>query len=281
MDIIKLSQFPNVAASSGFHLTTDELIEQSVHGLILEMGGTFTKAQITNLRVSIGGKEVLPTIAGDKLQAINTYNGMPDTTNYLFVWFGDPTARTIRGQHLGDLDLSIYRSPITIEGDIGAATGPTLQAYAITGVPKQDMGLGFDAVEASQVRALVRTVLTPAAAVAKKSYPIGVGSEAGARIRQVHFFHTNMTSLEFRKSSVVKYDDVSIALNAAIQAEFARVAAASHYVLDRIVDGNQGEAEGTIRPNDGRPWPLQFNVTTSAADTITAYADIQAAIPLL
>lgn len=281
MDIIKLSQFPNIAANTGFHLTTDEMIEKSVHGLILEMGGTFTKAQINNLRVSVGGKELLPTIDGDDLQKINTYNGHPDTTNYLFIWFGDPTARTIRGQHLGDLDLSIYRSPVTIEGDIGAATSPTLQAYAITGVPKQKMDLGFDAIEAAQVRALVRTVLTPSAAVTRKSYPIGIGSEAGARIRQVHFLGANLTSVEFRKSSQIKHDDISVALNSAIQAEYARVAAAGHYVLDRIVDGNQGESESTIRRDDGRPWPFQFNLTTSASDTILTYADVTAAIPLL
>ena len=44
-------------------------------------------------------------------------------------------------------------------------------------------------------------------------------------------------------------------------------------MLDRIVDGNQGEAELTTQP-DGRPWNLQIALTTSGADTITAFSDV-------
>lgn len=62
------------------------------------------------------------------------------------------------------------------------------------------------------------------------------------------------------------------AQNEAIQKEFGRVPQSGLYVLDRVVDGNQGEADDTVRP-DGSPWNLQVLLTTSAADTITAFAD--------
>lgn len=280
MDIVRLSQFPAVAASAKSTLVTNELLDQSVHGLILEMGGTFTKAQITAIKVRLDGKNIVEAINGTQMQAMNTYDGMPDTTNYLFIWFGDPTARTIRGQHLGDLDLSIIRKPLEIAIDIGAATTPTLQVHAIVGVPKMQMGLNYSASEASTFRAIVPSVIQPAGAVTHKQYPVPIGSDQGAKFRKAMFAHSNLTSVELRKSGSIKHDDVSVALNAAIGAEFARVAAAGFYVMDRVVDGNQGEAEMTVAP-DGKAYSFQVYVTTSGADTIDTFADIHTLHPLL
>ena len=89
-----------------------------------------------------------------------------------------------------------------------------------------------------------------------------------------------MTSVELKKGGFVKWDDISDALNDYVQNEFARVPQAGLYMVDRIVDGNQGEAETTLQ-SDGRPWPFQVNLTTSAADTITVFSDVHTALPLL
>src|SRR5690606_33205123 len=115
--------------------------------------------------------------------------------------FGDVSARTVRGQHLGDVDCSIYRKPLEIEVSIGAATAPTLEVWAICGPPKLAMGLQFSPLEAAQLRALIRTVIQPAAAITRKSYGMSLGSGAGARLRRAYFFHTNLTSVEFLKNS--------------------------------------------------------------------------------
>lgn len=171
------------------------------------------------------------------------------------------------------MDLSVYRKPLEIEVQIGGATTPTLQVYAITGVPKVAMGIGFDALEAATFRALLRTVIQPAAAVSRASYGITLGSTPGARIRRVNFFHTNLTKVELQKQSIRKWDDVSAALNSAVAQQFARTPQSGLYVLDRILDGNQGGAETTVM-QDGRPWNLQLALTTTAADTITAFADV-------
>lgn len=281
MDIQKLPQFPSVAANAVSTLDLSLLRGKSVHALIFEMGGTFTKEQITDIKLSVGSKAIVSGISGDKLQKLNSYEGLADTTNYLVLYFGDPTARTITGQHMTDLDLSFYGDlSATLEVTIGAATSPRLQVYALTAPPKQAMGIGFGQADAASLRALVRTVITPSAAVNKQNYTIGVGSSAGAMIRRIAFYHSNLTSVEFKKNGFTRHDDVSIPLNEAIQVDFARSPQSGLYVLDRIVDQNQGEAESTVDAN-GRPWPFEVNLTTSAADTIYAFADIRAALPLL
>ncbi len=281
MDLLRLSQFPVVAAGSKATLVTDELAGRSLLALIFEQGGTFTKAQMTEIRLRLDGKDLTEGLSGQQHQDLNNYNGLPDVANYVMVPFGDPTARTIRGQWLGAIDLSVYRAPLEIEIDVdAAATSPTLQAYALVGPPKLAMGIGFSEAEAAIIRALIRTVIQPAGAVTKKSYQIGLGSEAGARLRQLAFFHSALTSVEFKKGGFVKHDDIATALNSAVAQQFARVPQSGLYVLDRIIDANQGEAETTLK-QDGTAWPFQVNLTTSGADTITSVADVHTALPLL
>lgn len=279
MDLLELNAFPNVAASSTASLSTDQVQGYSLHGIVLERGGTtFPHTDIDNIRVRINGKDIVDQLSGAQLHAMTDYEGMPNVTNYDFIFFGDPAARTVRGQHLGDVDCSIYDYPLTLEVDIGAATAPTLQAYALVSVPKLQMGIGYSQQEAAIIRALPRTVIQPAAAITRKTYGISIGSSAGARIRRVWFFNSNLTSVDFRKQSLIKWDNVPLALNSAVQQQYVRTPQSGLYVLDRIMDGNQGEAETTVSPN-GKQWNIQLALTTSAADTIETFSDIFTTLP--
>ncbi|WP_375170094.1 major capsid protein P2 [Marinobacter sp.] len=282
MDLVELNPFPSVPATGVATLVTNELAGRSVHGLIFEQAGTtYDRTHIDNLKIRAGQKDLLEGITGAQLQDLNDYNGLNADASYFAHFFGDPTARTIRGQHLGDLDLDIYgNDPLQIEVKNNGATAPELKVYALVSVPKKAMGIGFDDAEAATVRALIRTVNQPAAAITRKAVEIGLGSQAGAKVRALHFFHANLTSVEFRKASDVKHDNISIALNTYVQGAFARSAQAGLYTLDRIMDGNQGEAETTLQ-NNGRPWPFQVMLTTSAADTVTTFADVHTAIGLI
>lgn len=282
MDIIELNEFPNVSAGQPYNLVDDTLTtDMSVHAIIFEQGGTFSKAQNEDIEIKCEGKTLVPKTNGDVLQKHNTYDGLNDTTNYIVHYFGDPTAKTKRGQHLGDLDKSVYPGAISIKGKVNAAAlSPTLKCYAIVGPNKQKMGIGFNEVDAAMVRALIETVIQPSAAVTNKAYGIGLGSEAGARLRRIFIHHANLTSVEFRKAGFVKHDDISIALNSAVQNDFARAPQSGMYVLDRIVDGSQGEAEMTVK-EDGSVYPMQVKLTTSGSDTITALSDVHTAIPLI
>lgn len=281
MDYEKLNQFPVVPTTGIASIVTDELVDRNVYALVLELGGTsFTKAMITNIRVRLDGKDIINGISATQLELLNTYEGLTADTNYLLIPFGDNTARTIRGQYLGGLDLSIYRKPLEIEVTIAGATAPTLQAWAYHDVPKLEMGIGFAPEEAAQMRALIRTVIQPSASVSRKSYNLSLGGSPGARLRRAAYYHTNLSSVEFKKGGFTKWDDVNIAANSNFAKQFARVPQSGLYVLDRIADGNQGNAETTIGP-DRRPWNMQLNLTTSASDTITAFADVYIPWPLL
>jgi hypothetical protein len=281
MDLLRLKQFPNVAANTRATLVTDELLDRSVYGLIFVRGGTtFNNAHISGLRIRLDGKEIVPGMSGAQLVDFNDYDGLPDVANHTPFYFGDPTARTIRGQHQGDLDLSVYRKPLEIVVDIGGATAPTLEAWALCGPPKSQMGVGFNAVEAATFRAITQSTIQPNAAVTRASFGISLGSAPGARIRKIGFFHTNLTKVELQKQSLRKWDDVSVALNSAIQQHHARTPQSGLYMLDRVFDGNQGEAEMTVQA-DGKPWNLQVMLTTSGSDTIATYADLFTTFPQL
>lgn len=281
LDVIRLNQFPSVAASAVSTLVTDQLRGRSLHGLLFKRGGgAFTNAHVNNVRVRLDGKDVVNNITGAQLVDLNEYDGLTDVTNYTALFFGDPTARTIRGQHLGDVDLSVYPAPLEIEVSIGAATTPTLEVLAITGPRKAAMPANFNALEQATMRALIRTVIQPSAAVSRKTYGVSLGSSAGARIRRLAFFHTNLTSVEYKKQGFIKLDDVTSAEASALQQQFARVPQAGLYVMDAVLDGNQGEADMTVR-DDGTPWNLELAVTTSAGDTIYAFSDLFLTLPQL
>lgn len=273
MDLLELNQFPSVLASATSTLVTSELDDYSVHALLFERNAINNNANISTIRVRLDGKDIVNDLSGTRLAQLNVYDGLPDVANYTALFFGDPTANTQRGKHLGDIDLSVYRKPLEIEVALGAAVAPTLRVLALVDVPKGAMPYGYTPGEQAAFKAMIRTQITEAAAVTKKHYSVSVGSGIGALIRRINLFHTNLTSVELKKQSLVKWDDISAARNNAFQQQFARTPSAGLYVLDRVADGSIGGAEPTTQ-SDGRPWNLNLALTTSAADTITAFSDV-------
>jgi len=282
MEFLKLDPFPSVTAGGKFSLSTTELQNRTVYAIQLIRGGTFTSAQMKNLEIRAGQKPLVPKVSGDELDLMNDYQGITAVSNYNAVWFGDPTAATIKGQWLGALDMSLYgQDPLQITGEVdGGATAPTLEAWALVGSPKQLMGLDFSEEEAALVTALVPTVLTPSAAVTRQSAQIGIGSRAGGRIRQLHFHHSNLTSVEWRKNNEILHEDLTDAQNDAWQTWQGRSPQTGLYVVDRVINGQQGNAEVTLQPN-GQPWPQSIMITTSGSDTIQVYANVLAALSLI
>jgi hypothetical protein len=282
VDKLKLSQFPSVAAGGTATLVTNELRGRSIYAIIFVLSGTtMTKALMERMQISIDGKDIINNITGAEIQDINDYDGLSNDSTMLAFYFGDPTARTIRGQRLGMLDLGVYDSDLEIQVDVGSgASAPALQCWAIVAPPKMAQGLNFDMAEAATLRSLIRTQVQFAGAVSKKSENVHIGTQAGARLRRLFNFHSNLTAMEVRKSGNVKRDGLTVALDELLQADSARVPQSGLYALDFIEDGNQGEAESTTDAK-GKPYPFQINYTTSGSDTIGVFADVHAALPLL
>jgi len=281
MEVIKVDPFTNVLASS---LATTQFIPDrnlALYAIVLVLGGTFTvDAHVSLVKVKSGGKELF-RLTGARLDDLNGYDGVATDAAHLLIPFADPTARTARGEHLGSLDMTIYRDPLTIEVTIGAATAPTLDAFALITPPKRALGFGFSDDEAQVHRALIESIIQPSAAVTRKAFGISLGSEAGALIKKIAFFHANLTSLAVKRNGLDIFDDVDIALNDYIQQDiYARVSNAALYAWDPVVNGNQSEARTTVNA-DGTPANYQVLVTTSAADTITVLSDVYSKLPLL
>jgi hypothetical protein len=284
MDVIKVDPFTNVGVSSKATATFRPPAPLSLFGLVLVCGGTtLDESNVSSLKVKAGGKELIPGLTGARHRDAYEYDGVVYDDAHIPLLFGDPTARTMRGKHLGNFDFSIYPQNMTIEVDIdGDAEAPTLEAYALVMPPKQLMGVGFSAAEAAIHRALVETVLQASAAVTEKAYDIGLGSEAGALLKKLYFFHEgDMTTLTVKKQGLDIFEQVPEALNEYLQDDlFTRLPQANLYVWDTIVDGDYSEVKTTVR-QDGSPANYQIRVSTSAAETITVYADVLTRLPLL
>lgn len=286
MDVIKVDPFNNVGANSLAVTKYRPPSQSSLFGIVLVLGGTtFNESHVNSVRVKApGGKDLFTTsLSGARARDLWEYEGgtWPTARNYFPVMFGDPFALTKAGRHVGNFDHTVYPGDLTIEVDIGAAAAPTLEAFALVDPPKALMGLGFEDGEVLRHRALIETVLTPAAAVTNQAQSIGIGSAAGALLRRIAFFHANLTRVRVKKEGLVVYEEVPAALNDFIaQDVFARLPQAGLYVYDRIVDGSQREA-GTTVQRDGRVFNWQFELTTSGADTIRAYSDVFIALPQL
>lgn len=282
MDKIRLNAFNSVPTTGTATLNTGQLAGYSLHGLqFVRGGGAFTTAMISDITIRQNGKDLVTQITGARLLDLNEYDGLADQTNNNFLYFGDPTARTLRGQHIGDFDFTVYPGQLEIMVGIAGATTPTLEVIAHVGAPKAAMlGAGFNAQDVAAFRALKRTVLDPGAAVSDKQYPISLGAAPGALIRKVGLFHTNITRASWRKNSIIKHDNLTIAENAAYQGVYARVPQSGLYMIDFIADGNVGEAEPTLDSKNA-VWNHQLGLTTSGADTVTAYADLLTNLALL
>ena len=275
MDRIKLNPFQVVAPGKKAVLSTDQLRGYSVHGLLIKMTGTtISAALLDNFRVRLGGKEIVNPVSGTRIGSMNSYAGTLDSSGYLAYFFGDPTARTIRGEHLGDLDLSVYNDLLEISLDVGsgASSDVALECSALVGVPKKQMDISFTDADAATFKALVYTQVTLQAAATRQAIQVAGGGN-GSRFAKINFFHTgHMTSLEYKKQSLLKWEEVTVADNAAIQTYYGRTPQSNLYVLDRTMDGNLGEAETTV-DKQGAAWNQQFLVTSDAADTLDCYVD--------
>lgn len=276
MLLTKLPPFQNVGAGQTAILPSMP-VGRTYFGLKLQLGGTFTKANISQIRVSLAGKEFV-RISGALLDAINQYNlDGGDTSTELTLYFGDPKAKTIIGQMIGAVDTSIFNNAndnFNIEVDIAAgATSPTLECWGLVFPPKAE-----NDINRATIRSLISTTHTSAGAAGEFSLPIPVGSIGGSILRGIHFSHGgNVEELNIRKDGVYVLQNGTNQTLRAIQKEFGRENQSNVEVADFVLTGNQSEGVKTLRQNGSRA-SFEFDVTTSAADTITTVTDMYSSI---
>lgn len=253
MLLIKNLPFTNVVANG---IATVSLpIGMSYNRIFLQLGGTFTKAMITNINVRLNGKVIFQQ-TGSRLDLINTYRRRGVSANFLVLDFTEPNAKLMAEQYIGNINTAQGVSSLTLEVTIAGATAPTLDSWSEFG-PPQPLG-----VLSKQIQ-----FTTSMAGAGKFPFKLIDVANRGAIIKRVHFAHTgNVTAVEVKKNGIVIHDNVPTAVNTFYQLDTGlKVAQTNLYTYDPCVDDNYSNA---IKTQD--MISLEFNLTVSAADTVVA-----------
>jgi len=292
MLLYKLPPFQNVVASSTAVLPNLPTGMTYV-GIVLKRGGTFTNAQLSNIRQRLDGKQFID-VTGPHLRAHHQYNNLSAVNNlgshvhventgasytqnadtaaptayagaYDFIPYGDLQARSIGGEMAGAIDTSIGYKSFEMEVDIGAATSPTLESWALVAPPKP-----ADDPNKRTISTLLKATHSPAAA-GEFSQPIPLGTRGGALIDKVYFHHANMTKLQVSKDGLWLVQEGEQALLDFVQGLRNKTNQSGLIVFDPTFNNNNGETISTLRP-DANPAVFEFKLTVSGSDTISSYS---------
>lgn len=256
MLLIKNLPFTNVVASGV--ATVSLPVGMSYNRIFLQLGGTFTKAMITDIKVRLNGKVIFQN-TGSRLDLVNTYRKRGVSASFLVIDFTEPGAKDMAEQYIGNLNTAQGVSSLTMEVTIAGATSPTLDSWAEVGPPAP---LG---VVAKQL-----LFTTSFGGSGKFPFKLIDVANRGAIVKRVHFAHGgNVTALEVKKNGIVIHDNVTTAVNSFYQLDYGKTAQSNLYSYDPCVDDNYTNA---IKTQD--MVSLEFNLTTSAADTVTAVVEV-------
>lgn len=252
MLLIKNLPFNNVVANGV--ATVSLPVGMSYNKIILALGGTFTKSMITDIKVRLNGKVVFQN-TGARLDVQNTYRGYAVSASFLEIDFTEGRANLMAEQYLGNINTAQGVSSLTVEVTIAGATNPTLDSYSELGPPAP---LGI----------IAKQILFPVSFAGAGKFPLKIIDIAnrGAIIKRVNFAHGgNMTALEVKKNGIVIHDNIPTAVNAFWVADYLKTQQTNMYTYDPCCDNNYANAVKTIDMIS-----LEFNLTLSAADTVTA-----------
>lgn len=256
MLLIKNLPFTNVVANGV--ATVSLPVGMSYNRILLQLGGTFTKAMITDIKVRLNGKVIFQN-TGSRLDLINTYRKRGVSANFLVIDFVEPGAKDMSEQYIGNINTAQGVSSLTMEVTIAGATSPTLDSWAEVGPPAP---LG---VVAKQL-----LFTTSFGGSGKFPFKLIDVANRGAIVKRVHFAHGgNVQALEVKKNGIVIHDNVTTAVNTFYQADYNKTAQTNLYTYDPCVDDNYTNA---VKTQD--MVSLEFNLTTGAADTVTAVIEV-------
>lgn len=233
--------------------------------LLLNLGGTFTKAQIDWIRVKVGA-HVIWEITGTDLDTLNKYRGIYDAALFLTLDFTERDAPTIEGKEIGGIDLQQLPDELYVEVDINSgAVGPTLRAVAFLTPPQSN----------PLVKKILR-IATPSLSAGRNDINFNA---QGALLQRAHLKYTgtdwgaaangNLAELRVRRDGLPIWEDVTCLQSRFIANEYRKVPQSRYYHYDPIVDNNQSGAVVTAGVQSFQMQPL-----LTAGDTITCYFEV-------
>lgn len=274
---IQLEPFQNVSAAGTAIMTTSRIWPNTLEYIAMTYGGgtPATKAQTTEVKIRLGSK-VIWDLSGTEIATICLYEGRVATATVLVIPFANWNARSIPEQYLGAIDFGqVGVRDMTLEVTLAGGTNPTLSAIAEVAPPKV-----LDAASNVLFRALIKTVLSPAAAATFAPQLVNYGQAGGALLRRMFFFSSVVTALEIKRDGLDILEQIPLALINAIQSEqFPHTPQSNVYTYDVVEDDIESKALTTIRKDakgNVSLIPQQILASLSGAATFDVISDVYA-----
>lgn len=264
--LLKLLPFTNQGANGIMTCDLKNLMGYSIDRIVLSLGGTFTKAQITGLQIKANAKIIFDD-SGSNIDTRMKYRGIFDAAGFLSLDFSEIRSKTIVGQQLGSLDTTFGIGQLSIEATVAGATAPTLTAWAEVSAPQVN-GAGAHVPEAALIGKVLRYMHQFSAGGNQLPFYIPHGAQGGTNVKRLHFFHGgNLTGVLVKKNGLIIHES-STAFNEFNLKEYQRVPQTNVYTLDFVKDGNQSNVLNTSGAQS-----FEIYGTLSAADQVTVVAE--------
>lgn len=262
--IIPLQPFTNVV-NSGIAITDlRHLFGYTIERIILNLGGTFTKAMMTSLQVKANGKVIFDS-TGTRTDTRNLYRGITANAAFLTIDFLELRARSVLGLMGGALDTTIGIKDLRLEVTIAGATSPTLQGWAEVSTPL----IGPEFVNLRPLIARVHTLTQTigAAGTFALTVPHLDPNAGGSIFKRIAVFSANMTGGRVERNGIREWELSPAAANNFNQTEYARAPQANLWMFDFMIDGLMEGRLLDTRPA-ARTTTAQVFGTFSAGETV-------------
>tara|TARA_R110002073_G_scaffold2938_5_gene19529 strand:- start:100259 stop:101128 length:870 start_codon:yes stop_codon:yes gene_type:complete len=285
--IMELPEPQNVLAAAAGTAVIPRIPQGFIYkAIVLVLGGTFVAADISELKLRLGGNVIWDTTGAD-LATINAYNSLGANASFLPMHFADRTAKTPAGERFGEIDTkNLTYSDFSLEVKLdGTQTGATLKAFAVIDTENKPMTADGNST-ASIVRSLVKAEHSRSAA-GVFDLDIPVGSDQGNIVRAVHFMDPSdvLTQYGLKKDSGDICDLLPVEWLEFVQDEVLRTSQANHFCYDPQPDGIQANGIDTRRFNDaGQPvgrGAMRWRAGYSGSGVLTSYSDLYGTVATL
>lgn len=267
---IPLDPIQNVVGTGIAIADLNKLLGTVLEKLTFTLGGTFTRAMITNFVLKANSKIIFET-DGARLESTNIYNGSVTDVTLLKVDFMDRKAVTVNARQVGAIDLSRESGITTLRAEItiAGATSPTLVGFAdVSPVVSQ----GPQAEAEQGIRWLMErrhrnTQVIGGSGTFSLLVPHVDPVGGGSNYRKIFIYSANCTGIKTVRDGVVEHELTKLQ-NEAAQKDNFKFPQANLIVFDPVQDGQiQGRTWDTRKSSGVQS--AQFYATFSAGETIT------------
>jgi hypothetical protein len=254
-------------------------------GIQMQLGGTLTKATISEIVVRIGSRVVWGPITGAQLDAINAFRGATVNASFLTIDFRERDGLSFVAQDIGGIDmgqLGNERVFVEVVNTLGAGS-PTISAEGFWG-PRQYLRGEDDAAKKGDPAGTDREEQFMAK-ILRTVVPSGGGTRLnwqpdfrGALVKRLHFFYTgtdwtagangNLNRVEVRQRGRFLHDRIECLSNRYGLQNYGRVPQSRVYHVDFTMDNQLNKAIDTRRGNP------DVTLDLTAADTVTCFAEV-------